>query len=225
MGARMNDYVEIVLRRNRGWPWPEDCWGLSPMFGEDGWCRACGVPRRSQSGSIVLQRNGLTVSGGWVPNWQFDVYCLVLPLADEAAERFGVDLHRVMSPNGGELEARQIVIESSPVAWFDPADLTRLITSIHGEASKTCPECGVTRWMPVSMDILPKPAMAVFEDAPSVVASPEWFGDGWRSYRQILWRRDVADFLLAASPRDFTLDELAPLGPASNATPTRAGER
>lgn len=35
----MNDYVEIVLRRNRGWPWPEDSWGLSPMYGEDGWCR------------------------------------------------------------------------------------------------------------------------------------------------------------------------------------------
>lgn len=32
----MNEYVELYLKRNRGWPWPEDSWGLTPMFGEDG---------------------------------------------------------------------------------------------------------------------------------------------------------------------------------------------
>lgn len=42
------------------------------MYGEDGWCRACGVPQRAQCGSMVLQRKGLTVAGAWVPNWQFD---------------------------------------------------------------------------------------------------------------------------------------------------------
>lgn len=36
----MTEYVELHLERNRGWPWPEDSWGLTPTFGEDGWCHA-----------------------------------------------------------------------------------------------------------------------------------------------------------------------------------------
>lgn len=88
----MGEYVEIRLRRNMGWPWPEDSWGLTSMFGEDGWCRSCAVPQHPQTGSIVLQRKDLRLEGGWVPNWQFDVYCLAGGLALEAAERFGVGL-------------------------------------------------------------------------------------------------------------------------------------
>jgi hypothetical protein len=39
-----------------------------------------------------------------------------------------------------------------------------------------------------------------------VVASPEWFGDGWNSYRQILVRFELAEILAAASPRDFKVN-------------------
>lgn len=204
----MRSYVEIVLRRNRGWPWPEDSWGLTPMYGEDGWCHTCGVPKHPQTGSIVLQRKGLKVEGAWVPNWQFDVYCVAQSLADAARERFEIDTRPVASVGDGSLNASQVVIESSNAEWFNPANLERLIRPIHGEASETCSECGVTRWMPVGMDVLPAPPVALLEGQPPVLASPEWFGAGKRSFRQIIWRRDVADFLLESSPKDFKIQEL-----------------
>lgn len=67
-GLAVIEFVEFGLTRNSGWPWPEDSWGLDPMFGEDGWCRSCGVPRRPQSGSLVLQRKGAVAEGVWIPN-------------------------------------------------------------------------------------------------------------------------------------------------------------
>lgn len=206
----MSNYVEIILRRNRGWPWPENSWGLTPMFGEDGWCHTCGVPKHPQTGPIVLQRKGLKVEGGWVPNWQFDVYCLAASLANDATSRFNLQLRQVETPDTGALDAGQVVIASSSTDWFDAADLTRLIAPIHGEASESCAVCGVTRWMPVGMDVLPQPAEEIFDGSPPVVASPEWFGAGKQSFQQILWRRDVAEFLLDASPKDFKIQELHP---------------
>lgn len=205
----MTDYVEITLRRNRGWPWPEDSYGLTPMFGADGWCHACGVPRQEQTGSIILQRKGLaTIAGGWVPNWQFDVYCLEGALAARTAEVFGVDLRPVewvKSPPG---EAQQVVILSTAEPWFNPSELAERVSRVHGEASKTCEVCGVTRWLPVGMDVLPRPPGTAFVGEPAVVASPEWFGVGKRSFRQILWRRDLADSLIAASPKDFKVQDV-----------------
>ncbi len=205
----MSDYVEIVLRRNRGWPWPENSWGLTPMYGEDGWCHTCGVPKRAQTGPIVLQRKGLKIEGAWVPNWQFDVYCLAPAIADAASERFGIGLRPIASVTEPIIDASQVAIDSTAEPWFDLADLNRLIASIHGHASETCSECGVTRWMPVGMDVLPGPPDSVMAEQPAVVASPEWFGAGKQSFRQILWRRDVADFLLASSPKDFKLQEVS----------------
>lgn len=204
----MNDYVEIVLRRNRGWPWPEDSYGLTPMFGEDGWCHSCGVPEHAQTGSLVLQRKGLKIEGAWVPNWQFDAYCVAPLIAGEAAGAFGLTVRQIKDPHGGDLGARQVVVESSSEAWFRPADLRGVITPIHGKASETCVDCGVTRWMPVGMDVLPPPPQAVFARSPAVVASPEYFGAGKQSFRQILWRRDVADFLVAVSPRDLRIQAI-----------------
>ncbi|MGZ5422727.1 hypothetical protein [Aeromicrobium sp.] len=40
------------------------------------------------------------------------------------------------------------------------------------------------------------------------MASPEWFGAGNQTFRQILWRRDIAQFLLEVSPRDFKIQEV-----------------
>lgn len=65
------------------------------MYGEDGWCRTCGVPKHSQTGSLILQRKGLRIEGAWVPNWQFDVYCVAQPLAAAAQEQFRIDLRPV----------------------------------------------------------------------------------------------------------------------------------
>lgn len=199
----MSEYVELVPRRNRGWPWPEDSWGLTPMYGEDGWCRSCGLPKHPQTGSIVLQSRGLTATGVWVPNWQFDVYCLAETIAAEAVSRFNIRLRPVATPQRSEAGARQIVIDPSALHWFDEADLRRIITEIHGRALEICPACGTTRWLPVGMDSLPRPDRSVFAGDPLVLASREWFGAGKQSFRQILWRRDLADFLMSRSPRDL----------------------
>ncbi len=205
----MTNYVEIALRRNRGWPWPEDSWGLTPMYGEEGWCHSCGVPMHPQTGSIVLQRKGLKVEGAWVPNWQFDVYCMAQPIAMAAQEQFAIGLRPVASVGQVALGASQVVIDSSDAPWFSPDHLKRVISPIHGEAFETCSDCGVTRWLPVGMEVLPPPPELVLAAEPPVVASPEWFGAGKRSFRQILWRRDVAQFLLMSSPKDFKIQELA----------------
>lgn len=167
----MTNYVEIVLRRNRGWPWPEDSWGLTPMYGEEGWCHSCGVPKHPQSGSIVLQRKGLKVEGAWVPNWQFDAYCMEQSVADAVQKQFGVELRPVASVGQSWLNASQALIESSPGPWFNPDDLERVIAPIHGHAFETCPDCGVKRWMPVGMDVLPAPVDSILEAGP-VVAAP-----------------------------------------------------
>lgn len=204
----MSDYVEIIPRRNRSWPWPEDSWGLTPMYGEDGWCHTCGVPKHAQTGSIVLQRKGLKIEGAWVPNWQFDVYCLAPAIAVAASDRFGIGLRSIASASEQAIDASQVVIESSTAPWFDVTVLNRLIAPIHGRASETCSACGVTRWMPVGMDVLPGPPASVVAAQPAVAASPEWFGAGKQSFRQILWRRDIAEFLLASSPKDFKLQEV-----------------
>lgn len=208
IGVGMSDYVEVALRRNRGWPWPDDSWGLTPMFGKDGWCSSCGTPSQPQTGPLVLRRQGLRVEGAWVPNWRFDVFCLAGSLVSEAESRFELRFCEIVAPGGHEIDARQIVIAPSLVAWFDPTDLVRLIMPIHGEALATCAACAVIRWMPVEMDVLPKPSPAAFVGEPPVLASPEWFGDGMQSFSQIVWRRDVADFLVAASPKDFKIREL-----------------
>lgn len=177
------------------------------MFGADGWCRVCGVPQHPQSGSIVLQSRGLTVSGGWVPFWQYDVYCLEAGFRAEAEADFGLSFRTVRAPKG-ELDALQVVIDSSPQPWFDADVLEKIIAPIHGEASEECVVCGIVRWMPVGMDILPPPSAEVLASNPPVVASPEWFGAGYRSFRQIVWRRDVAEFLLGVGPKDFRIHEL-----------------
>jgi hypothetical protein len=178
------------------------------MFGEDGWCHSCGVPKHEQTGSIVLQPKGLKVEGAWVPNWQFDVYCLAQAHARVAVERFEVSLRPVMSPEGQMIKANQVTVRSSPKPWFDPAVLTTRIEPVHGMAYETCSDCLVTRWMPVGMDTLPRPTDSIFAEEPAVVASPEWFGAGKQSFRQILWRRDVADYLVSVAPKDFRVQEI-----------------
>lgn len=120
---------------------------------------------------------------------------------------FGLTFRSVRSPKG-ELDAVQVVIDSSQDKWFLPGELDKLISPIHGVASEECAVCGIVRWMPVGMDILPPPPVEVLASEPPVVASPEWFGAGYQSFRQVVWRRDVADFMLSVGPKDFRIQEL-----------------
>jgi hypothetical protein len=41
-----------------------------------------------------------------------------------------------------------------------------------------------------------------------VAASPEWFGDGWKAFRQIIVGRALAEVLVSTSPRDFRIREI-----------------
>jgi hypothetical protein len=213
----MRDFVELSPRRNRGWPWPEDSWGLTPMFGEDGWCRSCGVPRHGQSGNLVLQRKGLdSIDGAWMPNWQFDVLCLERGLAERIADRFRVELRDVHWRGGAPGEAKQIVALTVGEAWFDHAQLHQKLLSAHGNAGTLCPECRVWRWMPLGFSPVPPLTDEVLPpllDVPGlkdvdVGASPEWFGDGWQAFRQIVVRRELAQIVVDASPHDFRIQEV-----------------
>src|SRR5688572_30295089 len=152
----MTEYAELSFKRNRGWPWPEDSWGLTPMFGEDGWCHSCGTPQRRQCGSLILQRKGFdSLDGAWVPNWQFDAICLEQPLADEVAGRYSVDICPVAWHGPPPSAASQIIAPSVGDAWFDSGELRAAATDQHGTAGVTCSACGVWRWMPLAFGSLP----------------------------------------------------------------------
>ena len=143
----MMEFVQLYWKRNRGWPWPEDSWGLSSMFGDDGWCHSCGVPRRPQTGALTLQRKGLApLKGVWMPNWQFDAICLERSVAAEIPDRFNVELREVAWHGTAPGEAMQLVAPSVGDAWFDPDELRKKATARHGTPGATCPECGVWRW-------------------------------------------------------------------------------
>lgn len=205
----MTDFVFLNWKRNRGWPWPVDSYGLTPMFGEDGWCHACGVPKHPQTGSIVLERKGLTVSGAWVPNWQFDVICLEQSLADEVGKHFDVELRPVEWPRTAEGEVFQIVVPTVGESWFDPDELREAAIAYHGTDGARCPDCGVWRWMPLVFGFLPPLRITPALGNADVAASPEWFGDGWKAFRQILVRRELAELIATASPRDFKIQEVS----------------
>ncbi|HEY8457426.1 MAG TPA: hypothetical protein VIL34_17670 [Actinopolymorphaceae bacterium] len=98
----MTEYVELSLKRNRGWPWPED------------------------SGEHTDVRRGRLVPG----------------------------LRRTPTPPDG-------VDRATPLGDVD------------------------------------------------VAASPEWFGDGWKAFRQILFRRELAELIASASPRDFDIQPVS----------------
>lgn len=205
----MNDFVDLSFKRNRGWPWPEDSWGLTPMYGDDGWCHACGVPKRHQSGSMVLQRKDLTRRGAWVPYWRYEAICVEQSLANEIAGRFQVDLRPVAWRREPEVEASQLVVTSTKDAWFDREALADKAIARHGLPGKTCPECGVWRWMPLAFGMLPPLCIEEPLGGLDIAASPEWFGAGCNSFRQLLVRRELAELIAAASPRDFSVREVS----------------
>ncbi len=199
-----SDYFYLEWRKNRGWPWPERSWGLTPMFGEDGWCHSCGVPQKPQSGQITLERMHKPV-GAWIPNWQFDVICMERSLGERVADEFDVDLREVAwrGPQSGE--AVQIVVPTIGQSWFDEEELRWATVARHGADGARCGTCGVWRWMPIVFQKLP--ALRVDLGGVDIAASPEWFGDGMQAFRQVLVRRELAELLADASPKDFGVTE------------------
>jgi len=204
----MGDYVWLHWLRTRGWPWPDDSWGNTPMYGETGWCHSCGVPQLPQGGSLVLQRRSLTCTGVWLPNWQFDAICLDAEVATAVRARFGVELRPVAWPRTPLGEAYQIVAPTVGSSWFDPEMLRERTIARHGRDGARCPVCGTWRWLPLTPAMLPpldfEPALGDVD----VAASPEWFGDGCSARRQILVSRGLAELLASSSPRDLAIQEL-----------------
>ena len=207
----MSGLVHLAAKRNRGWPWPEDSFGLTPMFGDDGWCHACGVPQREQTGSIVLQRKGFKTTGrAWEPSWQHDVLCVERDEALSLAGRFGLGLRDVEWHPSAPCEASQILAPVVGEAWFDHDELRERTAHVHGRAGATCEECGVWRWLPLGFSPLPPLNVEVLPpllELPEVAiaVSPEWFGDGLKAYREMLVARELAEVIAAASPRDFSI--------------------
>jgi hypothetical protein len=211
----MRDFVTLSAKRHRGWPWPERSWGRTPMYGEDGWCRTCGTPNRTQCAPLILQRRGVTVSGAWIPNWVHDTICLAAGLAEEVAGSFRVELREVGWPSSPPGDARQIVVPVVGRRWFDEVALRVRAAARHGSAGARCEDCGVWRWMPLGFrpgrgpggEALP-PVLDVPElDDVDIAASPEWFGAGVKSFRELLVRRELASALVEASPRDLRIEE------------------
>lgn len=204
----MNNYVNLYWKKNRTWPWPEDSYGLTPIFGEDGWCRSCGVPQHEQTGALILQAKNQRATGAWVPNWLFDVICMEASLATELQEKFGVSVREVQWHGKAPGSAAQLVIPVTAHNWYDADELGAATLARHGTAGATCLECRVWRWMPLMPELMPPLRWVPGPDAPPVLASPEWFGDGWNAFHQLIFRRDLAEAIAAASPRDFKVDEL-----------------
>lgn len=205
----MSEFVFLWNRRQRGWPWPSSTLGMDPMFGEDGWCHACGVPRGEQTGSLVLQRKKLRIGGAWAPYWKWDVICVETSLAEEIAGEFAVEFREVRWPDGSPSGAQQLLFPVTGDAWFDPAALSESLAKQHrGRDGARCAECGVWRWLPPDVGWV-APGVDVSQFAGfDVVATPEWFGDGRTGYREVLVRRGLAELIQRASPRDFRIEEL-----------------
>ncbi|MDF2562984.1 MAG: hypothetical protein K0R99_4430 [Microbacterium sp.] len=203
--------MQLKFKRNRGWPWPEDSWGLTPMFGEQGWCHACGVPKAPQTGSLVLQRKSMRPEGGWLPYWRYDSLCVGEDVADAIRGRFNVELRKIEWHASSPGRAFQILIPSVGERWFDPGALEKKAIEHHGRTGARCSECGIWRWMPLDFGILPPIVDLDVLAGADVAASAEWFGAGFMAFRQWLVKRELAELIQAASPRDFVVSVPAEL--------------
>jgi hypothetical protein len=203
------DFVELQARSNRGYPWPGNQFTLTPMFGEDGWCHSCGVPKGPQTGSMILMGSGMTgTKGAWSPNWMFNTV-LDRSVADQVRDRFQVELREVHWPGRAPDGSTWQIIEPTvgPAWWPEKVLRDRAITQ-HGVDGAACGDCGVWRWMPLFMEELPLPRVDLASLDGDVAASPEWFGDGRVAFHQILMRRELAELIIGASPRRWRLQEV-----------------
>ena len=182
------------------------------MFGPEGWCRGCGTPLVEQSGPLVMQGRKFPTAAVWMPNWRFDVVCISAEMAPEVKNRFRVDLGDVHKPRNGPTGAKQLRVEVTSRAWYRPDDLSRAVLARHHryEGERTgarCAACTRWRWLPVSESDAAIIGAAVVSER-DVIASPEVFGDGLKSFRHLLFRRELGEYLLAAAPRMWSSTEV-----------------
>lgn len=202
-----DDFVALTSRFTSGWPWPDDSWGLSPMYGDDGWCHACGIPAREQSGSLILRAAKFPTSHFWMPNWQFDALCVRLEAAAAIIDKFNLRTMPVQQPKLADTGVVQLLPVVTAAAWYDVDRLRSLATARHGNTGSRCSSCGTWRWLPLSNAELPAPHAAATETSEAFIASPEWFGSGMSAHRQLLFRRPLGEALVALNRRVWSLVE------------------
>lgn len=205
-------WVALDFRFSPGWPWPERSWGLDPMYGEDGWCHSCGTPNRDQTGHLTLQGSGFPSASAFIPNWQSNAICLDAAIAQEVANRFNVVMREVHKPRTGGTGVQQLLPSITTEAWYDREALRRAVVARHGDHNgdtpgATCSGCSRWRWLPLSeWEVAPQPSAL---DGPTdLIASPETFGDGWKTFRHMLLSRALGEALVAANPRTFSIREV-----------------
>lgn len=147
-----------------------------------------------------------------MPNWLLDVVCVSERLAADISERFNVGLGEVHKPRKGPTGTRQLLPVRTVESWHRQEELAFAVRARHREYSgkrtgATCGTCGRWKWLPVSENDAPIVAGAVVA-ASDVIASPETFGDGLKSFRHLLFRRPLGETLVAASPRNWDLVEV-----------------
>jgi len=206
------DWVALTPRFTPGWPWPEDSYGLDPMYGEDGWCQGCGMPLVEQTGPLFMQGSKFPRAEVWTPSWLFDVVCVSAQLATSVAERFALDFKEVHKPRTGPAGAMQMLPTRTSEPWHRPDELAQAIRARHSEFSdattgSTCPLCGRWKWLPIGEQDAPVKAASVMS-ANDLIASPEVFGSGLSSFRHLLFRRPLGEILVSASPRNWDLVEV-----------------
>jgi hypothetical protein len=211
--ADKSDWVALAFRFTPGWPWPEKSWGLDPMYGEDGWCHSCGTPSREQTGHLTLQGSGFPSAPVFVPNWQFNAICLDAMTAADVASRFNVNMREVHKPRTGGTGVQQLLPDITSGAWYDPEALRRAVIAQHREhngnsAGTTCSGCSRWRWLPLIEGVV-APSLDALASPTDLIASPETFGDGWSTFRHLLFARALGEVLVAANPRTFRIVKVA----------------
>ena len=147
-----------------------------------------------------------------MPNWRFDTICVSAAVAEQVRDRFAVALRAVEKPRTGPTAVMQLLSATTESNWHRDDDLARAVALKHARyngdrTGASCPTCRVWRWLPVEEEHVPIMASALDSTA-DLIASPEWFGDGWMSFRHLALRRGLAELLKRASPRNWDIREL-----------------
>jgi hypothetical protein len=198
----MVKYLQLGFDRNRAWPWPKTDFDrvCDAAYGEGGWCSECCRPLTDRPRNMVLMSGGKPVKGVWVPYFWYDSWCVDRATFDSFpfASEFATGAVTWRGGDGGDAVHLVIPVYSQPL--FDPAELERRTVERHGRAGRECPVCGAWRWMPLGFrSTLPDPVVSIEgADSPPAIASPEIFGDGGKTFREVFFREDVAAALQAA---------------------------
>jgi hypothetical protein len=205
-------WVALTSRFTPGWPWPESSWGLDPLYGPDGWCHSCGTPLHEQTGSLVLQSRKFPTGPVWMPNWQFNCIGVSAEVAADVAQRFDVPMREVLKPRGVATGAMQLLPAVCASPWYEAGSLEAAVHDRHERytverVGATCPECQRWRWLPISEGEVPI-CRDSLDQSRDLLASPEIFGDGLQTFRHLVFRRPLGEFLAAAAPRTWSVVEL-----------------